>query len=159
MAILKVKDENGNIIEIPAIQGKSAYEYAKDGGYTGTEEQFASKLATEYLKSGYEQYLYTGNTYNIQLELGGMFLVSFYSGYNVGALYLVQTGDIEKHHEERYMTLVGNIENDLVFQKGEEKIWICRNCGHIYRGTKALELCPVCKHPKAYMEVKSETYM
>ena len=27
--------------------GKSAYEYAKDGGYTGTEEQFAAKLAKE----------------------------------------------------------------------------------------------------------------
>lgn len=27
--------------------GKSAYEYAKDGGYTGTEEEFAKKLAQE----------------------------------------------------------------------------------------------------------------
>lgn len=31
--------------------GKSAYEYAKDGGYTGTEEEFAAKLAAEYLTS------------------------------------------------------------------------------------------------------------
>lgn len=45
MAILEVRDKNGNIIEIPAIQGKSAYEYAKDGGYTGTEEEFATKLS------------------------------------------------------------------------------------------------------------------
>lgn len=27
--------------------GKSAYEYAQDGGYTGTEEEFATKLAQE----------------------------------------------------------------------------------------------------------------
>lgn len=31
--------------------GKSAYEYAKDGGYTGTEEEFAQKLAEEYVKT------------------------------------------------------------------------------------------------------------
>ena len=31
--------------------GKSAYEYARDGGYTGTEEEFAEKLAAEYLTS------------------------------------------------------------------------------------------------------------
>ena len=80
-------------------------------------------------------------------------------GFNDIAALFKMVGDIEKHHEERYMTLVGNVENDLVFQKGEEKVWICRNCGHVYKGTKALELCPVCKHPKAYMEVKSENYL
>ena len=66
---------------------------------------------------------------------------------------------IEKHHEERYMKLVDNIENNLVFEKGEEKIWICRNCGHIYKGKKALKVCPVCKHPESYMEVKADNYM
>ena len=66
---------------------------------------------------------------------------------------------IEKHHEERYMKLVDNIENNLVFEKGEEKIWICRNCGHIYKGKKALKVCPVCKHPESYMEVKAENYL
>lgn len=50
MAILRIKDEAGNIISIPAIKGepgKSAYEYAKDGGYTGTEEEFKAKMAKE----------------------------------------------------------------------------------------------------------------
>ena len=80
-------------------------------------------------------------------------------GFNDIAALFNMVGDIEKHHEERYMTLVANVENELVFQKGEEKVWICRNCGHIYRGEKALELCPVCKHPKAYMEVRAENYL
>ena len=80
-------------------------------------------------------------------------------GFNDIAALFKMVGDIEKHHEERYMTLVANVENELVFQKGEEKVWICRNCGHIYRGEKALELWPVCKHPKAYMEVKAENYL
>ncbi len=67
-------------------------------------------------------------------------------------------GEIEKHHEERYMKLVGNIEDNLVFEKGEEKVWICRNCGHIYVGEKALMVCPVCKHPQSFMELKAENY-
>ena len=67
-------------------------------------------------------------------------------------------GEIEKHHEERYMKLVDNIENNLVFERGEEKIWVCRNCGHVYRGKKALIVCPVCKHPESYMEIKAENY-
>ena len=51
-----------------------------------------------------------------------------------------KVGEIEKHHEERYMKLVNNIENNLVFERGEEKVWICRNCGHIYVGKKALKV-------------------
>ena len=57
-----------------------------------------------------------------------------------------------------YLTLLKNIEDQTVFEKGEDKIWVCRNCGHVYVGTKALELCPVCKHPKSHMEVKADNY-
>ena len=48
MALIKVKDQNGNIIDIPAIKGKSAYQYALDGGYTGTETEFKAKMAAEW---------------------------------------------------------------------------------------------------------------
>ena len=79
-------------------------------------------------------------------------------GFEDIAALFEQVGEIEKHHEERYMTLVANIENDLVFKRGEEKVWICRNCGHIYVGENAPEVCPVCAHPQAYMELKAENY-
>lgn len=79
-------------------------------------------------------------------------------GFNDIAKLFEMVGDIEKHHEERYMTLVGNIENDLVFQKGEEKVWICRNCGHISVGEKAPVVCPVCKHPQSFMELEAQNY-
>lgn len=32
------------------------------------------------------------------------------------------------------------------------------NCGHIHIGTKALEVCPVCAHPKAYFEIKADKF-
>ncbi len=67
-------------------------------------------------------------------------------------------GAIEKEHEERYLKLLSNVKDEIVFKKDEEVIWICRNCGHVYRSKEALELCPVCKHPKSFMEVKAENY-
>ena len=65
---------------------------------------------------------------------------------------------IEKEHEERYLTLLKNVKDETVFEKSEDKIWICRNCGHVYVGKSALEVCPVCAHPKSYMEVKADNY-
>lgn len=46
-SILKVRDADGTVHEIHALQGKSAYQYAVEGGYTGTEAEFAAKLAKE----------------------------------------------------------------------------------------------------------------
>ncbi len=65
---------------------------------------------------------------------------------------------IEKAHEERYRALLNNIEMQKVFEKSEETIWECRNCGHLIIGKKAPEKCPVCAHPKSYFEVRKENY-
>ena len=65
---------------------------------------------------------------------------------------------IEKEHEERYRALLRNVENDEVFKKSEVQIWECRNCGHVVVGTNAPQVCPVCKHPQAYFEIKKVNY-
>ena len=44
-SVLNVFDEKGNKTEIPALRGKSAYEYAKEAGYGGTEKAFCALLA------------------------------------------------------------------------------------------------------------------
>ena len=67
-------------------------------------------------------------------------------------------GAIEKHHEERYRKLLKNIEDGVVFSRDGDCIWQCRNCGHIVVGKQAPKLCPVCKHPQAYFELKAENY-
>jgi len=66
--------------------------------------------------------------------------------------------EIEKHHEERYLELLKNIEESKVFKKDEKKTWICRNCGFIYTGENAPEKCPVCAHPKSYFEVEAKNW-
>ena len=65
---------------------------------------------------------------------------------------------IEKAHEERYRKLLDNVTKERVFSKDGDVIWQCSNCGHICVGKKAPDVCPVCKHPKSYFEVKAENY-
>ena len=65
---------------------------------------------------------------------------------------------IEKQHEERYRALLSNIEMQKVFEKSEQVIWECRNCGHLVMGPKAPDVCPVCNHPQSYFEVRAENY-
>ncbi len=65
---------------------------------------------------------------------------------------------IEKSHEERYLALLNNVEMQAVFEKAEETMWECRNCGHLVIGKKAPQVCPVCAHPQSYFEVRKENY-
>lgn len=67
-------------------------------------------------------------------------------------------GAIEKHHEERYLKLVDNIEKGVVFSREGDRIWKCRNCGHIVIGKNAPKICPVCAHPQSYFEISVENY-
>ena len=65
---------------------------------------------------------------------------------------------IERNHEERFKKLLNNINEELVFSKDDERIWICRNCGHVVVGRKAPNVCPVCAHPQSYFEIKASNY-
>ncbi len=64
----------------------------------------------------------------------------------------------EKGHEERYLALAKNLQNETVFAKEDEVVWQCRNCGYIHVGKNAPEVCPACLHPQAHFEVKKENY-
>ena len=79
-------------------------------------------------------------------------------GFDHIAFLFEAVGKIEKEHEERYKKLVENLEGGLVFSRDDERIWKCRNCGHIVIGKYAPEICPVCSHPRAYFEIKAENY-
>jgi len=64
----------------------------------------------------------------------------------------------EKQHEKRYNDLRANIEANKVFKKDEPAVWRCRNCGYIYEGTEAPEICPACAHPQAHFELLGENW-
>lgn len=79
-------------------------------------------------------------------------------GFDDIARLFEQVAEIEKEHEARYLKLLANVENGLVFSKDGDTVWQCSNCGHVVIGKKAPEICPVCAHPQAYFEVKAENY-
>ena len=79
-------------------------------------------------------------------------------GFDHIAFLFESVAAIEKEHEERYLKLLSNVENELVFSKDGDAIWKCMNCGHLVIGKKAPEVCPVCAHPKAYFCIKAENY-
>lgn len=79
-------------------------------------------------------------------------------GFTEIADFFKSVATVEKEHEERYLALLDNLKNGTVFKKDQEIQWKCRNCGHIYTGQEAPELCPTCAHPKAYFEVRCENY-
>lgn len=65
---------------------------------------------------------------------------------------------IEKHHEERYLKLLQNIKDGIVFSRDGNRIWKCRNCGHIVIGQQAPKICPTCNHPQSYFEIDAQNY-
>lgn len=80
-------------------------------------------------------------------------------GFKEVAAMFTMVGKIEEKHEERYLKLLKNLKEDLVFKADDgQMMWICRNCGHVHVGPKAPELCPVCKHAKAFFERRPLNY-
>lgn len=79
-------------------------------------------------------------------------------GFNEIAFLFEKVAQIEKDHEERYRKLYENIKNGVVFSKDAEIVWECGNCGFAYNGKEAVEVCPVCAHPKSYFFEKPKNY-
>ena len=79
-------------------------------------------------------------------------------GFKALAAKFRMVAAIEKRHEERYRSLLKNIEAQEVFAKGSVKVWECRNCGHIVVGTAAPQICPVCAHPQSFFEITAENF-
>lgn len=65
---------------------------------------------------------------------------------------------VEAEHERRYLKLLQNVSEDKVFMKEGKVWWECINCGYVYESAKAMENCPACLHPKAFMQVREENY-
>ena len=68
-------------------------------------------------------------------------------GFDRIASLFEMVGKIEKEHEERYNTLLKNLEEGIVFERSEEVVWVCRNCGHIHVGKIRAESMPHLRPP------------
>ena len=79
-------------------------------------------------------------------------------GFQKLAFLFEAVGKIEKHHEERYLALLSNVENDKVFKKEDKVVWVCGICGYRHEGTDAPGVCPVCGNPKAVFAEEAHNY-
>ena len=79
-------------------------------------------------------------------------------GFSEVATAFLMITKVETEHERRYLKLLQNISEDKVFIRDGKVWWKCLKCGYIYESVKALEICPACLHPKAYMQLKEENY-
>jgi rubrerythrin len=58
--------------------------------------------------------------------------------------------EIEKFHGDRFGKFASYMEKNQLYVSDVSTGWICLNCGHIYEGTQAPEICPVCQHDKGF---------
>lgn len=79
-------------------------------------------------------------------------------GFEDAAMIFEAIAVAEKQHEKRYNDLVANIEAGRVFKRDEKVTWRCRNCGYVYEGDAAPEMCPACAHEKAHFELLGENW-
>ena len=64
----------------------------------------------------------------------------------------------EKQHEKRYLELAANIDANRVFERDTQQVWCCRNCGYLFEGNAAPQICPACDHPQAHFELLGENW-
>ena len=79
-------------------------------------------------------------------------------GFMEVAVAFQMISKVEAEHERRYLKLLQNVSEDKVFVKDGKVWWKCLNCGYVYESAKAMEKCPACLHPKAYMQVREDNY-
>ncbi len=79
-------------------------------------------------------------------------------GFKDIAATMRMVASVEQKHEERYLKLISNLDNNLVFRANEETVWVCRNCGYVYVGKEPPKVCPACKHPQAFFERRAVNY-
>jgi rubrerythrin len=65
---------------------------------------------------------------------------------------------VEKEHEDRFLKLLANVENNQVFARTQPVRWKCRNCGYVHEGAEAPGKCPCCLHGREHFEIKAENY-
>lgn len=99
-----------------------------------------------------------GENYEWTDMYAGFAKVAKQEGFDEIAKLFEEVGKIERHHEKRFLKLLNNVKEGVVFSKDGDRIWKCRNCGHIVIGKQAPEVCPVCAHPQSYFEIDAQNY-
>lgn len=117
---------------------------------SGTDNSFGNTM--ENLQSAID-----GEKYEHESMYPDFAAIAKEEGYNEAARLFKGIGKIEVEHEQMFLLLLGRLKNNTVFESDlEDEAWICEVCGHIHYGKKALEVCPVCKHPQSFQSRRTD---
>lgn len=142
-------------------------EKAKTDGFMWVAEIFNETAGNEYAhaREVYKKYLgKVSNTKNnlIEAALGeaeeskviykDFEMTAREEGFDELADFYKELQEVEEYHKERFLDLAKKIKDDQMFKSDKESLWQCMNCGYIYEGMEAPEVCPLCKYPRAYFK-------
>lgn len=88
----------------------------------------------------------------------GFAKIAYKEGFDEIAKVFEAVSISEKQHEKRYLDLLRNLKNGKVFKKDSPVVWRCINCGYLYEGPEAPDICPACAHPRGYYEILAENW-
>ena len=71
-------------------------------------------------------------------------------GFSAVAASFQQIAAIEQVHGNRFGAYADLLESGKLFVSDAACGWMCLNCGHVFTGTEAPRLCPVCQHDQGY---------
>ncbi|MCU0461803.1 MAG: rubrerythrin family protein [Bacteroidales bacterium] len=152
-------EQIANIFEETALQekehAKRFFKFLEGGMVEITASYPAGKIGTtmENLKASAE------GEHEERADLYPQFAkVAEEEGFTEIATAYKMISKVEAEHERRYLKLLQNVSEDKVFIKDGKVWWKCLKCGYVYEAAKAFETCPVCLHPKAFMQLREENY-
>lgn len=111
------------------------------GGEPNTEQNLSEAMAESF---------YAANTMyrefsRIATEEGYTDIASLFNG----------VANIKLNHNYTLHTNLSDLQNDTLFCKNEERLWVCLGCGNILSGLCAPLICPICGYPQGYYETLS----
>ena len=77
-------------------------------------------------------------------------------GFESIAALFEMVAEIEQAHEQRFQTLLRQIENGEVFSRPHAQTWVCSECGYHHEATDAPQSCPVCGNEQAYFQIAAK---
>ena len=111
------------------------------GGYPVDKQPTVKELLEAARHNEYEEYEDVYQAFGDQAKDEGFMEIA-------SAFY--QIAQVEKIHGDRFGKLAEMLENGTYFEKSESGQWMCLNCGHIHKGAKLPNVCPVCRYDKGY---------
>lgn len=60
--------------------------------------------------------------------------------------------DIARYHNVCFCGMADALEEERLFQREEDTVWMCLSCGYVHTHTSAPKKCPVCGKPQGWFE-------